>query len=99
MSQKKKSSYTVKAIEDFDSSVLAEEIVAAIENEELPVEIIQPVAPTKVHVVVAGDTLSSIAAKYCPAGLTIDQFYRQLNVLNDRPAVAKGQVIKLFGDF
>jgi LysM domain. len=103
MSQKKKSSYTPKAIEDFDSSVLAEEIVEAVEVEELPVEMIEveatPVVSlsSEVHVVVKGDTLSSIAHMYCPADMDVDQFYRHLNLLNNRPAVAVGQVIKLFG--
>lgn len=101
MSQKKKSSYTTKAIEDFDSSVLAEEIVEAVEVEELPTEMIE-VAPvvsrsSEVHVVIKGDTLSSIAHMYCPADMDVDQFYRHLNLLNNRPAVAVGQVIKLFG--
>jgi LysM repeat protein len=101
MSQKKKSSYTPKAIEDFDSSVLAEEIVEAVAVEELPVEMIEaaPVVSrsSEVHVVVKGDTLSSIAHMYCPADMDVDQFYRHLNLLNNRPAVAVGQVIKLFG--
>lgn len=99
MSQKKKSSYTPKAIEDFDSSVLAEEIVEAVEVEELPTEMIEPVVSysADVHVVVKGDTLSSIAAKYCPAGMDVDQFYRHLNLLNNRPSVSVGQTIKLFG--
>lgn len=103
MSQKKKSSYTPKTIEDFDSSVLAEEIVEAVAVEELPAEMIEvEVAPvvsrlSEVHVVVKGDTLSSIAHMYCPADMDVDQFYRHLNLLNNRPAVAVGQVIKLFG--
>lgn len=101
MSQKKKSSYSPKAIEEFDSSVLLEEITVAVEAEELPAEMIE-IAPVvaqsaDVHVVVKGDTLSSIAHKYCPANMDVDQFYRHLNVLNNRPAVAVGQVIKLFG--
>lgn len=101
MSQKKKSSYSPKAIEEFDSSVLLEEITVAVEAEELPAEMIEvaPVvaASSEVHVVVKGDTLSSIAHKYCPANMDVDQFYRHLNLLNNRPAVAVGQVIKLFG--
>jgi len=103
MSQKKKSSYTPKTIEDFDSSVLAEEIVEAVAVEELPAEMIEveaaPVVSrsSEVHVVVKGDTLSSIAHMYCPADMDVDQFYRHLNLLNNRPAVAVGQVIKLFG--
>ena len=104
MSQKKKSSYTPKAIEDFDSSVLVAEIVEAVEAEELPDEMIEEpiVVPivsraSEVHVVVKGDTLSSIAHTYCPADMDVDQFYRHLNLLNNRPAVSVGQVIKLFG--
>ena len=100
MSQKKKSSYTPKAIEEFDPSVLVEEIVKAVEAEELPAEMIEePVIAraAQMHVVVKGDSLSSIAHKYCPADMDVDQFYRHLNLLNNRPAVAVGQVIKLFG--
>jgi hypothetical protein len=104
MSQKKKSSYTPKAIEDFDSSVLAEEIVEAIAVEELsevewldePIIVERPSKITE-HVVAKGESLSSIAHMYCPADMDVDQFYRHLNLLNNRPAVAVGQVIKLFG--
>lgn len=112
MSQKKKSSYTPKAIEDFDSSVLDAEMVEIaklIESGEISTEVKwldepivverpKPVSrASEVHVVVKGDTLSSIAHTYCPADMDVDQFYRHLNLLNNRPAVAVGQVIKLFG--
>lgn len=110
MSQKKK--YSPKAIEDFDSSVVDAEMVEItklIESGEIstdvdwldePVEVERPEPVSRaseVHVVVKGDTLSTIAYKYCPADMDVDQFYRHLNLLNNRPAVAVGQVIKLFG--
>ncbi len=108
MSQKKKSSYSPKAIEEFDSSVLEvemAEITKLIESGEISTEVDWLDEPIKVerpkgvesHVVVKGDTLSSIAHMYCPANMDVDQFYRHLNLLNNRPAVAVGQVIKLFG--
>ena len=108
MSQKKKSSYTPKAIEEFDSSVLETEMVELaklVESGEIVTEVEwldEPVVverPTRIetHVVAKGDTLSSIANKYCPRDMDVDQFYRHLNLLNNRPAVAVGQVIKLFG--
>lgn len=105
MSQKKKTNYTPKAVEDFDSSVLAEEIIEAIVAEELT-EVDEPIVskpesfiagPVETHVVAKGETLSSIAHKYCPADMDVDQFYRHLNILNGRPEIAVGKVIKLFG--
>lgn len=104
MSQKKKSSYTPKAIEDFDSSVLAEEIVEAVAVEELsevewldePIVVERPITITE-HIVVKGDSLSSIAHMYCPANMDVDNFYRHLNLMNNRPTVSVGQVVKVFG--
>jgi hypothetical protein len=49
------------------------------------------------HVIQPGETLSSIAALYCPAGMTLDLFVVHLNLLNRRPVLVKGMKLKIAG--
>lgn len=103
MSQKKKSSYTPKAIEDFDSSVLAQEIVEAVEELtevewlDEPIVVERPIVPPQTHIVGPKDTMATIAALYCPKNMDVETYYVHLNLLNNRPQLVKGMQIKLFG--
>lgn len=98
MSGKKKPTYSVKTIEeiDFTESKVDVEVVADEPEFTAVISLVADLMESdKTHLVGAKDTWGTIAALYCPKGKTIDEYYAEIFLLNGKPQLVKGMILKV----
>jgi len=98
MSGKKKPTYSVKTIEEIDftePNVDAEWLADDTEFLAVASPVADLMESDKTHLVGAKDTWATIATLYCPKGKTVDEYYAEIFLLNGKPQLVKGMILKV----